>query len=84
MILRKYACVRKTMHDNVLQKTRRSSWERLQMVAAVKNDDAVIVEDEDMEVSLPAMDLHECLSHTNTFGLHFPSKKPSTTSELGV
>ncbi len=54
------------------------------MVAAVKNDDAVIVEDEDMEVSLPAMDLHECLSHTNTFGLHFPSKKHSTTSELGV
>lgn len=35
----------------------------------------VIVEDEDMEVSLPAMDLHECPSHINTFGLHFPSKK---------
>ncbi len=45
-------------------------WQLLEMMM-------MIVEDEDMEVSLPAMDLH-----TNTFCHHFPSKKHTQYAKL--
>ncbi len=45
-------------------------WQLLEMMM-------ITVEDEDMEVSLPAMDLH-----TNTFCHHFPSKKHTQYAKL--